>query len=251
MNFPRNYFAKAGPEAIFYAAMVLATSVFVSRELGRQGLVVGLAGALPLLCLLLIVSRWHVFAATVPAALFFSLGTIGITGIRMAGGELSLSLGSLGLLAAVARFQTCTARTGGSVATSRWNTTPMPKVMQQSRFTWHVSKLVTLAICLIAWLLAGLACAELTEISTNRQAYLQYLEDLRADWGLEIPEVYIGMKLLIGMALISWLARAIFIYQGLVKAGGELSSIHLRSELWKWNGSEQRMISKQLKKNQV
>ena len=59
------------------------------------------------------------------------------------------------------------------------------------------------------------------------------------------------MKLLFMLSIALWIVRKVFSYVCFALGGNGLAAMQLRGELWKWNGTEQRMIARQLQKNRV
>ena len=63
-----------------------------------------------------------------------------------------------------------------------------------------------------------------------------------------LPEWYVGVKVLFTTAILIWVVRQIFDYVALLYQDQSVAKMHLRRELWRWDGGEQRMIGKQLGK---
>jgi hypothetical protein len=204
--------------------------------------------AVPLLCLLSL--RWRLFAPLIPAAIFIGILWITLSDINSLRdvNQTLLALVSLVTVATVSRFQTTVDSVARPEVSTRVNYTPSGKSIAATRGlgTGHF---VSLALILFGWLAAGIVCGKFIEITNDAVAYQDYAALLRRRVGL-IPEAYIGMTLLFTLTLLLWMARAFFSYSVIRQRGGELAAMHLRSELWKWNGYEQRIISKQIRKNE-
>jgi hypothetical protein len=63
-----------------------------------------------------------------------------------------------------------------------------------------------------------------------------------------LPEWYVGVKVLFAITILIWVVRQMFDYVALLHRDHSVAQMHLRRELWRWDGSEQRMIGKQLGK---
>lgn len=205
--------------------------------------------AVPLLCLLSL--RWRLFAPLIPAAVFIGILLMTLNDITTLHSvdQTLLALASLVTIAAAWRFQTSVCTIASPAVSTRVNYTPSNKSIAATH-PLEAGHFVSLALVLFGWLAAGILCGKFIEITGDAEAYREYATLLRRRVGL-IPEAYIGMTLLFTLTLFVWMGRAVFSYMVVRQKSGELAAMHLRSELWKWNGYEQRSISKQIRKNEV
>ena len=102
--------------------------------------------------------------------------------------------------------------------------------------------LFTLAFLFIGWFVAGYMASQLASVLRNYRNARAFL-DRRI--GL-LPEWYVGLIVLFVLAASLWLAQQVFSYLMLRQRAGSVAAMHLRSELWKWDGYEQRQIGKEL-----
>ena len=158
-----------------------------------------------------------------------------------------VSASGLIYIAFVLRFSTiCDSQLGG-LLTSRINYTPA-QTFDESQKPMQGNNL-SAGLLLVSWFVGWFLCGDLRRIQEDEDVYKQMSLQLRANIGLETPEIYLAMKLLITLMLLLWIANQLFSYWQLRSDSGSVVEMHLRSELWKWNGSEQRRISKQRRKN--
>lgn len=159
-----------------------------------------------------------------------------------------VSASGLIYIAFVLRFSTVSDSQLGGLLTSRINYTPA-QTFDESQKPMQGNNL-SAGLLLASWFVGWFLCGDLKRIQENQnKAYDRMVEQLRASIGLETPEIYLAMKLLITLMLLLWIVNQLFSYWQLRSDSGSVAEMHLRSELWKWNGSEQRRVSKQGRKN--
>ena len=157
-----------------------------------------------------------------------------------------VSASGLIYIAFVLRFSTVSDSQLGGLLTSRINYTPTRKIDDSQKAMQ--GNYMSAGLLIAAWLFAGYLCGDLRRIQEGG-VYRRMLLQLRANIGLETPEIYLAMKLLITLMLLLWIVNQVFSYWQFRSDSGSVAAMHLRSELWKWNGSEQRRVSKQGRKN--
>ena len=233
-------------EHFYVAPTVYALTAVVGATLFLvQGLETNseMAFVVPLICLLFSF-RWRVISYGVPAAIFGCILLHAFLGTPMTG---SLAFAAITTLVALWRYQTCVSPSPPPAVISSVNrsTTPVATCpFPQSLSLRHAG---TALVILVAWFGADILCAKLTAISANPEQHAQYAELLKSRVGL-IPEAYLGMRLLFTLALLIWFANTFFSYARVRGSEEGVAEMHLRSELWKWDGDVQRAISKQLRR---
>ena len=118
-----------------------------------------------------------------------------------------------------------------------------------NKSTMGLGDAMSVVFIVVAWLLAGFLCSRFSQIAVSQREYQDYVVKLRQSVGLELPEAYIAMKLLFTLMLAVWIVNQVFSYWRVRSNHGGVAAMHLRTELWKWIGSEHTMISKQCRKN--
>lgn len=231
---------------IYAFGAILVTGIFLVFGLGRA---TWIPFAIPLICLLLAL-RWRFFVHLVSISIFACLLTRTFTNV---GGvyeetDTALALTAIVAIGAAWRFET-SVRPAGSEVTTHVNYVPSrrPTVNPNHLTPGHA---ISCVLIVVGWLASGLLCKKLIEITADERAYRVYAELLKVRVGL-IPEAYLGMRLLFTLALVFWICWTCFSYLQIRQREGSVAAMHLRGELWRWNGGEQRSIAKQLRKNEV
>lgn len=116
---------------------------------------------------------------------------------------------------------------------------------KKGRIGW--GHFLSVPMLLLAWWMAKYLSGQLTVFATSDQAYKQAYMILHKRLGI-LPEWYVGLKVVFFLAFLLWICRQIFGYLTLQRREPSVAAMHLRSELWKWDGSEQRMVGRQLGK---
>lgn len=133
-------------------------------------------------------------------------------------------------------------------ASRRVNFSPVrPQDLGQGTVGW--GHLLSLPMLILAWWSAGHLSNQLSIFATSRRAYQQAYAMLHERVGI-LPEWYVGLKALFLLTILLWICRQIFAYLALRRQEPSVAAMHLRSELWRWDGAEQRMVGKQLGKRQ-
>ena len=104
---------------------------------------------------------------------------------------------------------------------------------------------LTLPLLLFAWWFAGFLSSHLTLFARNSHAYGKAYGRLHENLGV-LPEWYVGLKVLFFLTFVLWICRQIFGYVALKNRDRGVAAMHLRSELWRWDGTEQRWVGRQL-----
>lgn len=238
-------------------ASVLVCSSLVFGYLFRQELDSAICYAtVTVLCIGLTLFRWTVFEALIPPVALGGLGILGFiagNSVPQSSGGHVFALAVIATVAAAARLQSLAKRASHRITSSRMNYTPTRTSKSsaarglQTRF--GVGHFLTIGFVLFAWWFAGYLSSQLTAFVRSPNNYRQAYRLLDQRVGL-LPEWYVGIKILFMLTLLLWLIDRVFGYLSL-RQDGSVAAMHLRSELWKWDGSEQRMVAKQLQKNEV
>lgn len=207
------------------------------------------SAGIPVVCAIALASRWSILGWIVPAMVLVGIGLVTRANLNFVGldaGVMAITclITFASLLRYLARFRI----TGNPFLTTRFNYSPG----QETTPLQHISvgHLFSLVLILCAWLVAAAMCREITHVTSDVKLYAIYSQRADSELGL-IPEGYWGIQLFVTLLLIFWVARQILGYLHLRRNARAVAGMALRSELWKWNGREQRMISKQMRKNNI
>ena len=203
--------------------------------------------AIPVCCALLIAFRWSALGWFLSIAIFTCISFISEIGLGTFRGSASLVFLSLLTYACAFRFIASVQR--DPVVTTRMNfTAPKRTQLLPTRLNVTGGHLLSLLLILLAWIGASLLCGQFAAITESRQAYQLLADDLKQNIGI-VPAGWIAIKLFLILLTAVWLANEVLQYMSVNRSRSDVGGIVLRDELWKWNGREQRMISKQLRKN--
>lgn len=203
--------------------------------------------ACPMLAAGCVLLRWRILKLLLPVAIFapFVLGgltlrTYPTTGDPPLRTEAVMFAGcSLLLLVVSQRFSAATSgQQVTRLVTDRFNYSPVAAATDLPRRfglqDWVSLGLISLACILGAWI-----CRPLNQ----QMPAVPHVAVL--------PEAYFGIKFCLFGAVVVWCLRTVLDYlRTMFDRDRDLASMHLRSELWKWNGSDQRMIGKQTAKSE-
>lgn len=247
--------SKLNAGQLVYGAMSLMFSCIVAWPLYEQfGHWVCLA--IPALCVMLILFRWAALGWVIAAATLMAILVLSqFTYQPLESGQRTwMGLSSLFLFASVFRFLATERTASEFVVTSRMNYTPINRVNSGNtlkvRSAPGIGHLLSIGVLFVAWLGARYLCGQFIKMAQDPAVYRQYARVLDNQLGL-IPAGYIGISLILVLCLLLWIIREVIAYLQLLGSTKSVSGMLLRSELWKWNGREQRLISKQLRKNEV
>ena len=233
--------------SVYASIAAILTAIFLVFGIGYS---TWLAFAIPLGCLLL-AFRWQVFAYGVPISIFGCLLMRALTNFENVseGTASPLALTAGIAIMATWRLHTSLNPVAQAAITTHVNYVPARRSLDKTEHLTptHATSCI---LIVIGWFVSGMLCKKLIEITADERAYEVYAELLKARVGL-IPEAYLGMNLLFAIALVFWVAWTCFSYLQLRQRRGSVAGMHLRGELWKWNGAEQRSISRQLRKNET
>lgn len=218
-------------------------------------------GAIAAFAVAALASQWRSFGVVIPLLIlwsiacidFFSTTTLINTPLRY----LLVCTGVLSIVAAL-RYRTVAQPVAKLMASTRMNYTPQQAVNSLSKSQaatkrgYHLGNvgfghLLTLPLLVGAWWLAGYLSTQLVTFAASRRAYRAAYQILDGRIGL-VPEWYVGVKILFTLTIAIWIVRQIFDYLALQHDDPSVANMHLRSELWRWDGSEQRMVGQQLGK---
>lgn len=203
----------------------------------------------PLWAIGLVFSRSAVFSALLPLSVLGALA-----GIRyvspptfVAGPQrYLLALSGITTIVLAARYSALCMPAAERIASQRLNYTPtyitMKPESRTSRSRIDLSWLFTLGFLVIAWSVASYMSSQLSAFLRNYET-VRIILDRRI--GL-LPEWYVGFIVLFVLGGVLWLAQQFFGYLVLRQRDGSVAAMHLRSELWRWDGSEQRRIGREL-----
>lgn len=108
------------------------------------------------------------------------------------------------------------------------------------------SHLISLLLFLVAWFAAGYLVADFNLATSNPQQFERYRLHLKQNVGL-VPWAYLGIQLVVLLGLFFSVVHGVLSYLRCRNNDGMMAAMLLRHELWRWNGSEQRMIAKALR----
>jgi hypothetical protein len=203
--------------------------------------------------------KWRAFGIMIPLLVLWSLAWIEFfsssTLVNTPQRYLLACTGVLSIVAAL-RYRTAKQPVSQLMASARMNYTPLQAVNSLSKSTGKSAEnvgriglghLLTLPLLFCAWWCAGYLSTQLVTFVSSPRAYRSAYRILDQRIGL-LPEWYVGVKVLFAITILIWVVRQMFDYVALLHRDHSVAQMHLRRELWRWDGSEQRMIGKQLGK---
>ena len=249
MSFDRLRALGFSPVPWAYAILALASALLLQQIFSNQG-VTRVQVVIPILVVAVILTRWNVLEALIPPIVLACVGGLGVMGrlFEDPGQQTLLAGATLVLFASLTRYQSWFRNAEPLGMTTRFNYTPATSV-PRARPALPLGAVMAFVLLPLAWLASGWLCSELLQLSSDHNLALEYKYELQQTIGLDIPEVYLGMKLLFTLAITFWVTKNVLDYFCFRRDGDELAAMHLRSELWRWNGREQRLVSKQIRKN--
>ena len=190
--------------------------------------------------------RFSICGALQMASVFSAFVLTGIGDVASSWMEqIQLALCAVATFAATLRFQSARDFAYSSAIRSHLDFRPLARsIPQQSLGGGHF---FSIGFWIGSWLFAGFLCSHFTILTGNRRLYGEYRRLIDIQIGL-IPEWYIGMKLLLSLGLLLGAARFILAYMRLQQPHTNESALLLRSELWNWDGRDQRRVARARRK---
>lgn len=109
---------------------------------------------------------------------------------------------------------------------------------KRSPQSFHWFELVPFLLLPIVWLLSGMLMDRVSGFDDRVS---------RSEFGL-LPETYFLFRLAVVLTVLILVLRSGLAYARSFFAPAKLSGIDLRHEIWSWNGREQRLVGKQVRK---
>lgn len=206
---------------------------------------------IPLLCIALLFARWAALGWLIPGVMLVGIVVAAELGFRSLDLAEHLLLGLSVLIAVVSGLRFLTLQRSGfeRVATTRMNFTPIDRSNPwRQRLAFGPGHLCSVVLLAGASLIASLLCSQFASITANKRRFADFAWQLHVEVGI-IPAAYFAVRILVVLFVLLLLAREILGYLDLWRNVDSVSGMLLRGELWRWNGREQRMISKQMRKN--
>jgi len=238
------------PTLLLYGGLALLAVFVVARLLYSQFPNLYFV-VIPLLCIAMLYMRWTAFGLLIPAVMLAGIVVSAELGFRSLDVSEQLLLGVSVLVAVVCSLRFLTLQRPGfdRVVTERMNFTPLGKSNPwPRRMTFGPGHLCSVLLLAGAGLLASLLCSQFASVTANRRQFADFAWQLHIDVGI-IPAAYFAIRILFVLFILLWATREVLSYLDLWRNTDSVSGMLLRSELWRWNGREQRMISKQMRKN--
>jgi|GEM_PF-5803721 len=198
-------------------------------------------------------NRSAIFALLIPATVLTSLvGLKYIGSASLVGPQRTLlAISGIGTIVLATRYRQLRAPAANLLASQRMNYTPVKQTMaaksldrESNSKPFDFGLFSTLAFLVVGWLVAGYMSSQLAQVLMNYEQSRIFLDNPK-NIGL-LPEYYVGLIVLFIFAALLWFARQVFSYLVLRQRDGSVAAMHLRIELWKWDGSDQRRIAKEL-----